>query len=308
MDKKKEETLLLDNTTLETYTTCPKKFQYRMIDKIRPNRESQYFAFGIAVHHGMEHYYKHKPWSYYDVALRDVDAVEDAVDSLKDVEEKDLEVLINTDDHRNYQRVIDCIQLYHDNFSGEALSVFEYNGVPVVEKSFAFPILRIETDTTIWTVVYCGRIDALINVGDKVYILDHKTASTKPKSWASKYEYPSNQFIGYLVGASVVFNVQVSGVLVNLFHILKRETNFDRAHIAYSKEQTEEWLTKVQGTATSMIHNIEDNHFEMYSTGCYGMYGKCMFQAICGAEQKLRPAIIKAEYIVDEWKPLAEEG
>ena len=265
---------------------------YRMQHKIRPNRETQYFAFGIALHLLMEEYYKNDK------------NIELALKALDKLEEKDYTVLVDTDDHRSLDRVKQVLNEYHERYINEPINIFKYEDEPIVEKSFSFPIVKIETAEAVWDVLYCGRIDGVIELSGKYFIFDHKTASAKPRGWLKKYEYPANQFIGYAVGASLAYDIRVSGAMVNLFHILKTSTNFDRGIVMFTNEQIEEWVKKVQDISEHMIKDIEADEYAMYSTGCYGMYGACMFHAICSAEKKIRHIVMEDDYVVDEWKPL----
>ncbi len=289
---KERKVLILDNTTYETYATCPTKYFYRMQRNLRPDVEAQYFAFGKALHVMMHKYLEED---------RDIDK---AIDSLMTIEQRDFDVLVGTDDYRSLRRAGEVMLDYHARFQNEKMSVYEVGGSKVLEKSFAFPLESYETETAIWDIIYCGRIDGIMKIGDTPFVIDHKTTSSKKSTWASKFDYPSNQMTGYVVGASVILGKKINHVMINLFHVTKTKTDFDRAFLYIAPYQVEEWIKKIHDTAYRMIDDVEANEYDMFTTGCYGMYGRCMFHQICSSPPELRESIIEMDYIVDPWNPL----
>lgn len=127
---------------------------------------------------------------------------------------------------------------------------------------FAYNVINTEYNLSfkLDTYFFGGRLDALVNDGEKYYILDYKTGSA-PKN--AKYDY---QTIIYLLAVSNFFRTQnVSFIYIDL-------KNKDEVKIDLTKALTEEYKTKL----TTITSKIEKEDFNKKNNNC-----NCEYNIIC---------------------------
>jgi hypothetical protein len=263
-----------------------------MLRNLIPQYDKPYFVYGGAVHLGLDAFYKHD---------------KDLAEAINAIMVSDYYTpLMETEDHRNFGKVLQALTSYAETYEKDPMRILETNGKKWLETSYSFPLSIVETEDTVWEVIYNGRIDGIVEYGDKneLFIVDHKCLSTKHKMWQKQYEYPNNQMAGYIFTGSMLLNQHVHGVIVNLVHSTTKHVEFDRAFIRYSREQLAEWLHNIRAISKRIIHDTEHKEFIRYTTHCYGKYGRCMFQEICNAPSRIRESVIKMDYQELEWNPL----
>ena len=180
----------------------------------------------------------------------------------------------------------------------------------MLEASHAFVLGIYETREAIWEITYVGRVDAIVNDLDRkeIWVMDHKTHSTKAKNWLAQYSYPNNQMCGYTFSASLLLNQHVHGVIVNLIHTTKYRVDFDRGWVRYTRDELAEWLKNIRAISYKIIDDTESGRFIRHAQSCYGKYGRCAYHEICNSPHKVREAVIRQDYEENEWTPLGYRG
>jgi putative RecB family exonuclease len=154
---------------LSTYQNCPKKYQYRYVDKISRRRKTPETVVGVAVHAAFEELHGLVNGGRLPT-LEEVQAVFDA-DLAKEWDET-----VKLRDERftkeDWRKVgLDCVKTYYD-----AGKPFDSDKTVAVEKKVGFPIVTEEGEYRIE-----GYVDRLVLAKDGAFeIHDYKTAKTLP--------------------------------------------------------------------------------------------------------------------------------
>lgn len=154
---------------LSTYQNCPKKYQFRYVDRISRKRKTPETVIGVAVHAAFEELHGLVNGGKVPT-LAEVQAVYDA-DLAKEWDET-----VKLRDERftkeDWRRVgLDCVKNYYD-----AGFPFDKDKTVAVEKRVGFPIVTEEGEYRVE-----GFVDRLVLAKDGAFeIHDYKTAKTLP--------------------------------------------------------------------------------------------------------------------------------
>lgn len=154
---------------LSTYQNCPKKYQYRYVDRISRKRKTPETVLGVAVHaafeelHGLVNGGK-LPTLAEVQAVYEAELAKEWDDTVKLRDER-----FTKDDWRRVG--LDCVKNYY-----EAGAPFDKDKTVAVEKKVGFPIATAEGDYRIE-----GFVDRLVLAKDGAFeVHDYKTAKTLP--------------------------------------------------------------------------------------------------------------------------------
>lgn len=171
------------------------------------------------------------------------------------------------------------------------------NGKPAVELSFT---IELSDD-----ILYCGHLDRVSSMGDRLYILDQKTTGGAVGKYFFDGFKPGNQMAGYTFAGERVLHSPISGVIIDAAQISVNFTEFERGIVTFSKDEIHEWLQNTKYTISLARSATELNYFPMNTTAC-GNYGGCPFRPICSTTPRFRDNIIKSQYASHNWDPLVE--
>lgn len=154
---------------LSTYQNCPKKYQYRYVDRISRKRKTPETVLGVAVHAAFEELHGLVNGGKLPT-LAEVQAVfAGNFDSEWDETVKLRDERFSKDDWRRVG--LDCVKTYYD-----AGKPFDSDKTVAVEKKVGFPISTEEGEYKIE-----GYVDRLVLAKDGAFeIHDYKTAKTLP--------------------------------------------------------------------------------------------------------------------------------
>lgn len=303
----------LDNTALEAYMSCPRKFYYSMV-KHRRGRggQSPALAYGTTWHAMMEAHY---------ITGGDVKAVTDA--AVASWQPHD-----NPEDHRTLQRAVSeygqFLSKYGDHDTETRLSgtTVGYPTEPLVE-----------CPTEVWWPgalhPYTGKIDRIFEHHGLYYVEDHKTTSAMGATYFRQFD-PSNQMMGYAWLAQKLSGLPIAGVRINAHAVLKGSSKFERQTIMFSEERLEEWSRNLNSWIARMaesyrvynsdpvgeLHGAEPYHadatvltaFPHNFQACAGKYGQCTYTDVCTYPARMRERILEAEFTEHPWNPLNPDG
>lgn len=298
----------LDNTALDAYMTCPRKYYYGMVLHRRSRGSlSPALAYGTTWHAIMEAHYK---------TGGDTKAVvEAAVASWKPHE--------NPDDHRTLERCVSEYGKYLEkwgDYDAEAVNWGETVGYPTS------PVIECPAEAW-WPGAlhpYTGKIDRIFTHQGLYYVEDHKTTSAMGASYFRQFD-PSNQMMGYAWLAQLYSGLPIAGVRINAHAVLKGSSKFERQTIMYSQERLEEWARNlnVWVKRIDFSYKVAQNErdiglvdndeadlraFPHNFQACAGKYGQCTYTDVCTMPARIRGRILEDAFDERPWNPLDPSG
>jgi len=314
--------LQIDNSSLEVFCTCPRAAEYKLVHA-RESGGSAALVYGGAVHIGLETWYKHadEP-SFWDEALP---LIEDTFSKTPPP----------LGEWRTFEKCIDTLQRYIKKYPTEPFSIQTYNGQPQIERAFSLPLtvveLNVQTDYSFSSIVdpdtypleladqpvyisevhvyWTGKIDMLIDLDSRPYILDHKTTSVAGPQYFKEYEL-SQQTIGYCWAASRLYGAPITDFLLNCI-IGRKPTpsgvgcEFTRQRYNYRPDQITEWETNITVLVSDFLSNLARGFFPQATKWCFGKYGECPYFQTCTLPPSHRMAMLTSSaYRNVTWSPL----
>lgn len=301
------DTLLIDNSSMESFTTCPRAAQYSLIRRLRPAGERVALTFGGIVHKILEARYR-------------------AVTSLHAQTEEVTHVMLATaerefakwsppeDDYRNFSCAVELIRRYSEEYPFEQFEVCRLpDGSPMIEVPFALPLGSVtRSDGKVIKIVWQGRIDLcyISTNGGGLYVMDHKTTSIMGPSWASSFTL-SHQLHGYAWAVEQLLQREVSSAVVNGLGIRKptrtgKSFEFQRVVVPIQRSLLDEWKQDTLHILSDYIEMALRGYFPKHVTWCQGKFGECPFFKVCTlpTEDQREIVLDSGEYQRNEWSPL----
>lgn len=290
--------LLIDNSSLERFTTCPRSAEYYIVRKRESADPKTALEFGKAIHEALAVRYADPEPNYVDSAMESRQ-IERLAKSFEGIE-------IPEGEFRTYDRAVQMLQEYNKRYPMEPFKVLKTkDGKPAVELSFAVPLGMADNIPIVWT----GRIDLIVEWDGQVWIGDHKTTSMLGANYFSEF-YNSAQMSGYIWAASKLLGIPVRGVFINAL-ANRRPTKtgtpieFARDRIYYLPENVEEWATNTLTICSDFIHNCDRDYFPQHMKWCVNKYGKCPYFDVCTLPPEQRATMLGSNLFKDvTWSPL----
>lgn len=305
-----------DSSSLGMFKTCPRLYQYVMVEGWGATNESIHLRFGQEYHTALQDY---------DISrAAGIDHQESVFNVMKDL-------MLRTGDYNpepdtkagKYKSRFNLLRLvldYLDNFENDvAETLVLENGRPAVELSFRFEIehgpqsgyeVTAEgyTKDQQYPYVLCGHLDRVADFNGQLLIFDHKTTlTTISQHYFAQYE-PNNQMTLYTFAGQVVLHTPIKGVCITAAQILLTEPNkFVRGFTYRTPGQIDEWMKDLQVTLDTAETYAIENYWPMNDTAC-DKFGGCKFRDICNKDPEVRPAFLKSKFKKlapeEKWNPL----
>lgn len=290
-----------DATSLDLAMTCERKYYYKLVLGISPKELSVHLLFGGIYAAALEQFYKLRAEEQsIDDALRTV--VRQALIDSWDREAG--HALAFNDPKKTRINLIRTIVWYVEQFAVETedgLQTYHLqNGKPAVELSFSLDFTP--------DILYCGHLDRVVSMGDRLYIMDQKTTGGTIGAYYFNTFSPSNQMSGYAFAGQAVLHSPIAGVIIDAAQITINSTRFERGVTSRSKDQIEEWYKGVVQFIT-MFQDMaayageDESRYPMRPTAC-GNYGGCEFRNLCSKSPSVRKNYIASDYTRHNWDPL----
>lgn len=309
--------LQIDNTSLETFNTCPRSAYYRLV-RGRVTPTSAALQYGSAIHAGLERWYSTVDSDFSD-QQREVMMLEDAVADFGDFDS-------GFNEWRTPDRACDTLQKYIRHYGEEDFDILDDH----VETPFSLPLGVVPFDGFVKAeyidkpigatpeglvhvdgihVYWTGKIDLCVKRQGAHWIVDHKTTSMLgPTFW--EHFHLSNQTIGYVWAANQMFGERFAGLGVNCIASRKptktgTPTEFHRQYFPYRDDQVEEWETNTMHLVADFLANLRRDYFPMTTAWCMGKYGKCKYHDVCTLPLAQRDSLLYSDIYSDNtWTPL----
>lgn len=288
----------LDNTALSMYMTCPREYYFGMVLHRRAGGLSPALAYGRAWHLALEHHYR-------------TGGQADLVELFVRQKWQDHGAV---DDYRTLERVLLDYKRYRERWGADpSREDGKTVGWPVQ------PMVEVQSNTMSGGLVhsYTVKIDRIIELNSLGYVEDHKTTSRLDRNYWTQFEL-SNQMMGYVFQAQQLApSLRIVGVRINVCHVLKTGTNFERQLFTYTPDQLREWvrntnywMQRLNADALSWEH-LGDGEYPVAhfgENGCSRKYGMCSYHHACSRSARMRQTILDNEYPLNPWNPLEVDG
>lgn len=295
-----------DATSLSSYAKCPRYYKLKHLDGWQADNKSVHLVFGGIYAKALEDYFKHVAEGLDpEDALREV-VYRALIQTWEYDRDENGEPIPNTGqpweslhNTKTRETLIRTIVWYFDHFAEDtAPTVHLADGSPAVELSFALPV-----DDGI---VYCGHLDRLVEYGDGYFVMDQKTTGTTITSRFFDSFSPDFQMSGYTYAGKILFNLPVSGVIIDAAQIAVGFTRFERGFVHRGEPQLNEWYDTMQGTAERARNDTREQRFLPNYASC-GNYGGCEFRKICSRAPQHRNNLLEANFHrAPRWDPLEQ--
>lgn len=188
-----------------------------------------------------------------------------------------------------------------DDF-GEGLDPFGFSdGTPAVELSFKIPLPYKTPDGGPY--ILCGHLDGIFQLGDELFVGDHKTSSkTLGKGYYAGFS-PSIQMDTYDLAAYLLYqDLDIKGIVIDAVQLLVGGARFGRGVLYRNQAQREEYLKELEYWLRLAEKYAGDNFWPMNRANCW----ICGFKNICSKDPDKRQQFLEADYQKKPWNPLEE--
>jgi len=303
-----------DATSMKLASTCQRLYYYSMVESWEPRKKSVHLVFGGIYASALEHYYKFVTVQKlsHDEALLEVVRYALVESWVHKVDENGNRLkgtghqMSFEDAAKTRESLIRTIVWYLEEFKESEFEVFvTADGEPAVELTFKLPVYD--------DVIFTGHIDRLVEYGGAKFVTDQKTTGgTLGPYFFSQFDLDI-QMSNYTFAGQIIFNSPIKGVMIDGAAIGTDYTQFLRGFTHRSASQLDEWFESMQGviaqTRNNFVrfkHSQDPKEFPMNLTAC-GNYGGCPFKSVCSMPAKVRPNVLKGDYVKKApWDPLVE--
>lgn len=322
-----------DSTSLGLLKTCPRLYQYIMIDGWGDGEESIHLRFGQEYHTALQDYelfradgQDHEEALFQTVrmvliATWDVDTEKPWTPQGKATKWKNRASLLRT--------VIDYLDTHQND---PAKTYILESGKPAVELSFRFELdwgpkgairdIAVESlvkvapnlDAKFYEHHYetqpyllSGHLDRVVSFQDQLFVMDHKTTTSTPGDYYFDQYAPNNQMTLYTLASRVILDSPVKGVIINAAQLLVDSSRFVRGLTYRTSDQLQEWVADLHSWFALAEGYATANYWPMNDTAC-DKFGGCRFRHICSKSPGVREQFLKSSFTKlapeDRWNPL----
>jgi hypothetical protein len=293
-----------DSTSLGLLKSCPKLYEYSIIQGFGPREESVHLTFGILYHQALERYdhYKAQGLTHDKATLRCVEWMLHATWDkrmgrpwISDMREKTRFTLVRT------------VVWFLEQFADDPIeTVILRNGKPAVELSF-----RLGMDDFVASTgeeyVLCGHLDRIGKLNDDYFIVDKKTSKGPvDANFFSKFS-PDNQMSLYSFAGKIVYEVPIRGVIIDGAQVGVTFSRLQRGFVPRTDGQLREWYDSTKFWIKQAEHFALSDYWPMNDKFC-AMYGGCAFREVCSKSPEVRQEWLPKMMKSRQWDPLKTRG
>lgn len=314
------DTLLIDNSSLETFITCPRSAQYMVCLKRKPSGDRSALRFGQIIHKALEVRYRSAA-----PMLAQTPAIEGAMLAVLAQEFANWQP--PEDDFRTHSFAVELINRYGIQYPFESFDILRFpDGRPFVEVPFALPLGEIEIDDTLLVkdvatnttaprhvakikIIWTGKIDLGYKSNGRNYLMDHKTTSMMGPSFFAEFEL-SHQMHGYHWAAEALMNEPFEGFTINALATRRptktgKALEFERKVFTTSRPHLDEWQQDCLHIVSDFLEMVRRGYLPKHTKWCVGKYGLCQYHKVCSLSPSHRDLMLgSGEYTDVTWSPL----
>ncbi len=285
---------LIDASMLAAFKSCPELCRKGYVEHYKAKGLSVHLHAGGAFAHGVER----TRTAFYVEGKDEETSIAEGLQALMTFY-GDFEC--PADSAKSCERMCGAFEFYWTNYplNNTEDPVILPGGKRAIEVSFAEP-LPINHPDTGNPLIYCGRLDAILNYAGGRYITDEKTTTQLGASWSRQWDLRS-QFTGYAWGARQI-GIKVDGALVRGVSILKTKYDTQQA-ISYRPDwMIDRWYAEMLVYVEQLV--------SMYKTGIWlhnfdhacAEYGGCQFRDCCSSQDET--PWLETHFERRQWNPL----
>lgn len=296
--------LAWDSVSRGAFKTCPKYYQYVIINGYTTRYENIHFTFGIGFHAALELYDRKRTEGLSHI-LSMREAVRYTITYTWDFTRS--RPWISDEPTKTRETLIRAVIWYLDQFEDDPLeTMILKDNKPAVELTFHYDSGLVSSLTS-EPYLLCGHLDRVVNWNLSPWIVDRKTTKTSltgnsTEKFFAKFS-PDDQMSGYYFGGTLIFEQPIKGIIIDAGQTAVTFTKFQRGFTTRSKSQLDEWFTDL----TYMFHQAEyyakENYYPMNDKSCNN-FGGCPFRPICSEPPEMRQELLDKFYTKRVWDPL----
>lgn len=306
-----------DSTSLGYLKTCPRLYQYIMLEGWGSRDESVHLRFGIEYHTALQDYAVARAQG-----TAHEDAIRDTIHLLHGrVYSWNPDRNTRAGKYKNRETLVGLVIDYLDHFADDPAETFVLaDGRPAVELSFRFELPwgpqngqpQIATnkpdDNPPQPYLLSGHLDRVVNFADGLYVMDRKTSMSTLSSYYFNQWSPNNQMTLYTLAGKIMLNSPIKGVIIDAAQVLLTQPNsFQRGFTYRTDDQLDEWLVDLRYWLHSAETYATNGHWPQNDTAC-DKFGGCKFREVCSRSPKVRQAYLTATFDKlepdERWNPL----
>jgi len=296
-----------DSTSLGYLKTCPRLYQYQMIEGWRTKGENIHLRFGIEYHQALQDYDVSRA-----TGISHADAVHDTLRTLlgriADWEPAPT-VGRRSEELKTKPALIRTVLWYLDKYEDDpAQTLILEDGRPAVEVSFRFE-LDWGSQNAAQPYLLSGHLDRIVDFGGELYVMDRKTTTGTATPWFFNQFEPNNQMTLYSLASQIVIKAPIRGVIIDAAQIGRDKSGVDysrfiRGFTFRTAAQLDEWVQDLKFWTSQAENYANFNYWPMNDTAC-DKYGGCKFREICSKSPQVREQFLKGSFEKGEiWNPL----
>jgi hypothetical protein len=304
---------VIDSTLRSAFTACPRKFFLEYVEHWKPRDQSVHLHAGGAYAHGLEH----ARLAFYRDGRSPEDAVAIGLEALMQFYG---DFACPSDSAKSLPRMLGALEYYFNQYPLESDAATPVHITPTtigVEFSFAEPLHETRHPESGDPLLYCGRMDMVVDFAGARYGLDDKTTSSLGASWSKQWELRA-QFTGYCWGAAQA-GIPLAGFLVRGVSILKTRYDTQQALTYRPAWMIERWYEQLLRDTARMKECWETEHWDYALDEACMAYGGCPFRGVClsrepdvwlraGFQRRRWNPVTRAEELVGEGAPTGGEA
>lgn len=289
-----------DATSISVYETCPRKYQYEILEGWQPHTKSPHLVFGGHYATALENFYKYRATGMsVQEALETV--VREAMIATWDSETG--LPWMSSEPNKTRFTLIRTIIWYLDQFAEEENIHTHHlqNGKPAVELSFT---IEVSDD-----LLFCGHLDRVVKYQDDLYVMDQKTSKHAIGTHFFDGFNPNTQMSLYTWAGKAIMHTPISGVIIDAAQVGVNFSRFSRGFTFRTKGQLDEWY---ESTMTVIMRaQIDTQRYHQgidmpMNTASCGNYGGCPLRPVCSRNPEVRKNFLAAAFVKRDtlWDPL----
>lgn len=265
---------IIDSSMLATFKACPEKFRKEYCEHWKAKEISVHLLAGASFARGLEVTRR----AFYEQGMLAEDAIATGLAALLKAYG---DFPCPADSAKSAERMAGAFEFYWTNYglnNTDAYPVLLPGGKRGIEFSFAHP-LPISNPATGQPLIYCGRMDAVIDYGGNRLICDEKTTTSLGPTWSRQWDLRS-QFLGYSWGCREA-GVKVDGAVIRGVSILKTKYETQQAVVIHSDWQIARWYAELLEWIEEIIRCWKTGRWKHAFDRACSDFGGCSFRTAC---------------------------
>jgi hypothetical protein len=290
---------VIDNTIRSAFVTCPRYAELAYIQHWKSKIPNIHLHAGGAYAHGLEK----ARLAYFTEGTSPEIALAKGLQALLEFYG---EFECPPDSAKSLERMLGALEYTFDQYPLEtdlAKPSLISPGHHGIEFSFAEPLEDVLHPETGNPLIYCGRMDQVVDFAGARYGEDDKTASSLGASWSKQWDLRS-QFTGYCWGAQQA-GIPLSGFLVRGVSILKTKYDTQQAITYRPQWMIDRWRAQLTRDLNRMKAAWLEGYWDYNLDESCNHYGGCTFRKVCLSQDPT--PWLETEFERRRWNPVTRE-